>query len=128
MEDKGLYFLLKNFNLGLYALCGNAPIYVGKIFLGAFYGAIIGFIFGFWKKEVVYNALILSFSLFFLHKFNWIEFNWLVIYNFLGVKSLSFSSETFFSIINEYAIEISALVLVTIIVKKTISKQQYFVR
>lgn len=124
MEEKGLYFLLKNFNLGLYAICGNAPLYVGKIFLGTFYGLVIGLIFGFWKKEIFYNTLFLSFSLLLLNKFDCINFNWTIIHRILGIESFSFSSETFFTFINEYSIEISALVIVAIIVRKTIAKHQ----
>jgi uncharacterized membrane protein (Fun14 family) len=126
VEEKGLYFLLRNFNLGLYAICENAPLYVGKIFLGTCYGIIIGFIFGFWKKEIFYNALFLFFSLLFLNKLDCINFNWKTIHSILGVTTVSFSSETFFTFINEYAIEISAIVIVAIIVKKTIAKHQNF--
>lgn len=126
MEEKGLYFLLKNFNLGLYAICGNAPLYVGKIFLGTFYGLVIGLIFGFWKKEIFYNTLFLSFSLLLLNKFDCINFNWTIIHSILGIESFSFSSETFFTFINEYSIEISAIVIVAIIVRKTIAKHQNY--
>jgi hypothetical protein len=125
VEEKGLYLLLKNFNLSLYAIFGHAPSYIGKIFLGSFYGLIIGFILALWKREIIYNGLIIFFSLIFLHKLNCIEFNWPIIQNILGIKELSFSSQLFFSMLNTYAIEIASLIFVTILVKKTIRKYRF---
>lgn len=122
MEEHGLYFLVRNFNLGLYALFSHAPLYIGKIFVGIFYGIIVGFALAFWKKEIFYNSILSIGLLYILNKFNCIELHWTTIYKIFGITSFSLTGEQILFFMHEFSIELSLLIIVCIIVQKTINK------
>lgn len=120
----GLFPLLLQFNNGLYELFGHAPLYVGKFFIGVFYGLIVGFIFAFWKNEIIYNGILLSSSLWVLTMLHCITIQWKQIFFILGISGNDFSLIDIGNFITIYLFEIVVAILVTIVFCMTMAKYQ----
>jgi hypothetical protein len=118
----GIFPLFVEFNKSFYDLFIYAPPYVGKIFLGAFYGFILGFLFAFWRNEIIYNTLLLSSSLWLLSFLNCIIIQWEQIFLLLGIteKKISFSVLNLF--FHEYYFECIIAFVVAIVFYKTFDK------
>ncbi len=118
----GMFPLFIEFNKSLYDLFLYAPFYVGKLFVGAFYGIILGFLFGFWRNEIIYNAILVSSSLWVLTFLNCITIEWQQIFFILGItgrKIQLFEIGLFF---NDYYFECIVAFLFCIVFYKTIER------
>lgn len=121
----GLFPLFVQFNFGLYELFSHAPLYIGKFFIGGFYGIIFGFILSFWKNEIIYNSILLSSSLWILSIFNCITIEWKQIYIILGISKNKITILDISNFISIYFFEIIIAIIVTIIFYTTVSKYKH---
>lgn len=118
---KGLFPFFIEFNSGLYKLFNAAPSYIGKIFIGLFYGLLIGFIFSCWRDELFRSIFFLSVILWVLSLFDCITIHWEKIYTILGYSG-QLSYNTLLSFFSFYCLEIGITLFVSIIVYLTVSK------
>lgn len=118
----GIFPLFVEFNRSLYDLFSYTPSYMGKLFVGAFYGIILGFLFSFWKNEIIYNSILVSSSLWVLSFFNCITIKWNQIFFILGISG---NRVTLFEIgvfFNTYYFELIISLLVSVVFYKTVEK------
>lgn len=118
---RGLFPILFEFNNGLYTLFQAAPSYVGKFFVGLFYGLILGFIFSCWREEILKNILLFSTGLWVLSVLDCIIIKWEQVYYILGYSGkLNYVQiKGFFY---QYCLEIGIAALVAILVYATVLK------
>lgn len=118
---KGLFPILFEFNSGLYSLFQAAPSYVGKFFIGLFYGLILGFVFSCWRDELLRNILLFSTGLWILSVFDCVIIRWDKIYYILGYSGrLNYTEISCF--FYQYCLEIGIALLVAILVYTTVIK------
>lgn len=118
----GLFPIFLEFTRSLYELFVNAPLYVGKFFVGGFYGIIIGFLFTFWRNEILHNTILLFSSLWILSFLNCIEIQWKQIFFLLGISGRRITLFEVGQFLNVYYFELIVLLLVAIIFYKTVNK------
>lgn len=119
---QGFYYFIKQFNLSLYGLFTHAPIYIGKFFVGSFYGILLGLLLGLWKREIFYNAFIITIALSILHFFSCITIVWENIFIILGINGQEFTGENVLVFCNTHYIEIICMLIIGIISYSTIKK------
>lgn len=122
IDFSGLYPLFIQFNTGLYELFNHAPLYVGKLFVGTFYGIILGFIASFWKNEIIQNGILLSSSLWLLSFLNCITIEWSQIFFILGISGKKITILDIGNFLTTYLFEFIIAIIITIIFYITISK------
>ena len=110
------------FNKSLYDLFGNTPLYVGKFFVGCFYGIILGFLFAFWRNEIIYNSILLSSSLWLLSFLNCITIEWNQIFLLLGISGRRIKLYQVGIFFNNYYFESIVALFICIIFYKTVEK------
>jgi hypothetical protein len=118
----GMFPLFIDFNTSLYELFSHAPNYIGKIFVGLFYGIILGFLISFWRNEITYNAILLSSSLWILSFLNCITIEWEQIFFLLGISGRRISLSEVGNFFNTYFIECGIALVIAIIFYKTVRK------
>jgi hypothetical protein len=118
---KGLFPLFKEFNNGLYQLFAAAPVYIGKFFVGLFYGLLIGFIFSFWKDELFKNSIIIGSTIWILSLFDCVTINWDTIYRIIGYSG-SITYKMIVNFFQTYCLEIIVSIIVAFLVYATVIK------
>jgi hypothetical protein len=122
LNFSGVFPLFVEFNQSLYELFSHAPIYVGKFFVGVFYGIILGFLFAFWRNEIIYNSILVSSSLWVLSFFNCITIEWKHIYFLLGISGRRIQLFEVGVFLNNYYFELIIALLICIVFYKTVEK------
>jgi hypothetical protein len=118
----GMFPLFVDFNNSLYNLFSHAPIYVGKFFVGGFYGIVLGFLFSFWRNEIIHNSVLLSSSLWIMSFFNCITIEWKHIFFLLGISGRPIRLFEVGIFLNNYYFELIIALLVCIVFYKTVEK------
>ena len=118
----GMFPLFIEFNKSLYDLFSYAPLYIGKLFVGGFYGIILGFLFTFWRNEIIYNRILLFSSLWLLSFLNCITLEWKQIFFLLGISGRRIQLFEVGCFLNTYYFECMVGLLVCIIIYKTVEK------
>jgi hypothetical protein len=118
----GLFPYFVAFNNSLYHLFLHAPVFVGKLFVGSFYGIILGFLFAFWRNEIIYNAILLSSSLWLMSFLNCIIIEWKQIFFLLGISGRRITLFDLTVFINVYYFELIVMLLVSVLFYKTVEK------
>jgi hypothetical protein len=119
---EGMFPLFVEFNMSLYQLFNHAPGYIGKLFVGAFYGIIFGFLLAFWRKEIFHNTLIVFSSLWILTFINCITIEWKQIFFLLGISGKRITLAEVWTFLSLYYVECSIALLVSILIYKTVEK------
>lgn len=118
----GVFPCFVDFNNALYYLFLPAPVFVGKFFVGCFYGIILGFLFAFWRNEIIYNTILLFSSLWVMSFLNCIIIEWKQIFFLLGISGRRITLFDLSLFINAYYFELIVMFLVCVLFYKTVEK------